>query len=175
MSNTFWSIDEAPNDLIADEYFRRRDFAERGFCHYCEKSLSTEPCKLGHERKSEMQRITRRHPNEIDEIGRACFSDSKRWFPHLHESTERMVTHFTLGLTGEAGEVADAVKKVNRRLTGLSEISAQDADRITDELADVIIYSLDLMTALGRLPGATIRNKQRFNEERFGSQEDADG
>ena len=53
----------------------------------------------------------------------------------------------TLGLTGEAGEVADKVKKVIRDQDGVFDESAKDKVRL--ELGDVLWYISQLASELG--------------------------
>jgi len=55
------------------------------------------------------------------------------------------VTYCTLGLAGEAGEVANVVKKGIR--DGLSP--AEQAERVKKELGDVLWYAAQLATELG--------------------------
>lgn len=53
----------------------------------------------------------------------------------------------TLGLTGEAGEVAEKIKKILRDKSGLVDESAREG--IKKELGDVLWYAAQLATELG--------------------------
>lgn len=97
-------------------------------------------------------------------IQQANVADSKRWFPALHDSLDTLATHFTLGLIGEAGEVANLVKKVKRGDASWMEMTP----RLGDEMADVLIYLCDLAEVLGVDLAAEWAKKRAFNEERFG-------
>ncbi len=76
----------------------------------------------------------------------------------------------TLGLAGEAGEVANVVKKMWRKHEG--EIDAEHRRMIADELGDVLWYMAQLATELHvsladivRLNLAKIRSRYGNNEE----------
>lgn len=76
----------------------------------------------------------------------------------------------TLGLAGEAGEVANVVKKMWREHEG--EIDAEHRKMIADELGDVLWYMAQLATELHvsladivRLNLAKIRTRYRNDEE----------
>lgn len=60
---------------------------------------------------------------------------------------EREIIYPTLGLTGEAGEVADKVKKVIR--DNNDEFSAEKKHQIALELGDVMWYAASLAHDLG--------------------------
>lgn len=60
---------------------------------------------------------------------------------------EYRIIYPTLGLTGEAGEVADKVKKIIRDKGGV--LSEQDATEIAKELGDVLWYIAVLSNKLG--------------------------
>jgi NTP pyrophosphatase (non-canonical NTP hydrolase) len=53
----------------------------------------------------------------------------------------------TLGLTGEAGEVADKVKKVIRDRQGVFDVETREAIKL--ELGDVLWYVAQLASELG--------------------------
>lgn len=103
---------------------------------------------------------------------------SERWFPGLHRSTRTQVDHFVLGLVGEAGEVANLAKKVNRLLSTVEpEDEFHDSRLLLDslkshgigaELADVLTYLLLLANALGVDLEREFEAKAAINEERFG-------
>lgn len=61
--------------------------------------------------------------------------------------TEHDVVYPTLGLTGEAGEVSDKVKKVLRDNNG--EFSAERREEIAKEMGDVLWYLANLADDLG--------------------------
>lgn len=83
----------------------------------------------------------------IQELARRCHANSIGWFPSNHESQRTAVTHCTLGLAGEAGEVANKVKK----LYGYADQAVPDALRsdIVGELIDTLIYNLLLLDLFG--------------------------
>lgn len=60
---------------------------------------------------------------------------------------EQNLTYPTLGLNGEAGEVAEKIKKVIRDKSG--KVSKLTRDEIAKELGDVLWYVSQLATELG--------------------------
>jgi len=64
----------------------------------------------------------------------------------LHKDWEQALTYFTLGLNGEAGEVAEKVKKILRDEQGL--ITLEKKEEITKELGDVLWYLSQIATEL---------------------------
>jgi len=57
----------------------------------------------------------------------------------------RLLSYLALGLTGEAGEAASEVKKLLRD-------GSLSAERLADELGDVMYYWCRLAAAIGRKP-----------------------
>jgi NTP pyrophosphatase (non-canonical NTP hydrolase) len=57
------------------------------------------------------------------------------------------LSYLALGLTGEAGEVADHVKKLLR-----DGEAAWDPDHVSEELGDLVYYWAALCMAIGRRP-----------------------
>jgi MazG-like nucleotide pyrophosphohydrolase family protein len=96
-------------------------------------------------------------------VGRACRRNSERWFPDLHAANRgHMDVYYTLGLIGEAGEVANKVKKSQR---GIGDVTH---DEMRSELADVFSY---LLLLAGELQIDLVRawaEKQKVCEERWG-------
>jgi len=94
-----------------------------------------------------------------------CTADSQRWFPGKTQS----VAFMTLAMMGEAGEVANIVKKIERGSSRLNDPAVKE--HLTEEIVDVLIY---LCNMIG-LPefadvdwGQVWDAKRRFNEDRFG-------
>lgn len=93
--------------------------------------------------------------------------DSERWFPRLHEDTHRaLVVAYTLGLAGEAGEVANLVKKWNRDGAAVSRSDREQAD-LAAELADVFTYLLLLADECNVDIVKAYRLKRRHNRTRW--------
>ncbi len=85
---------------------------------------------------------------DIQELAQRCHANSARWFPSNHETMRDAVTHCTLGLAGEAGEVANKVKK----LYGYRDQQAVPRslqDQIVEELVDTLIYNMVLLDLFG--------------------------
>ena len=102
--------------------------------------------------------------------------NSMRWFPELHARGRwEQIVHQALGLAGEAGEVANAVKKLNRldaeTVFQALAFGGEHADQLTglaDELADVFTYTLNLATLLGVDLESRFQAKQAVCEHRWG-------
>jgi NTP pyrophosphatase (non-canonical NTP hydrolase) len=67
----------------------------------------------------------------------------------------------TLGLAGEAGEVANIVKKIQRDFGG--EITAETRRKLKDELGDVLWY----ISACADELGLTLQEIAEFNVEKL--------
>lgn len=68
-------------------------------------------------------------------------------YPHAGEQHMDGVAYLTLGLTGEAGEVANKVKKIIRDAGGVVEPNRAIA--VAEELGDVLWYAARLASELG--------------------------
>jgi NTP pyrophosphatase (non-canonical NTP hydrolase) len=101
------------------------------------------------------------------DIAEQCLGDSKRWFPE-----QLNLPHMGLGLTGEAGEVANIIKKIDRGSLE-SPFENQDVkDKLTDEMADVFTYLMNLAGFLQIDMAKEYMRKRLFNEKRFGDGRD---
>jgi NTP pyrophosphatase (non-canonical NTP hydrolase) len=76
------------------------------------------------------------------------------------------LSYLALGLTGEAGEVADLVKKLLR-----DGESAWSPERVAEELGDVIYYWSALCAAIGRSPSDVLAASRAKIEARIAKRE----
>lgn len=107
--------------------------------------------------------------DSIEEIRQACWTDSKAWFPDVHETPEKALIHSALGLSGETGEAVDVIKKWHRgRDLSVSDFAHERGDKLGSELADVAIYLLHICSATGISLADEIDKKRKANLERFG-------
>ena len=79
----------------------------------------------------------------------------------LTKGKDRLVEN-TLGLVGEAGEVAEKVKKLIRDTSKFSN------EEIAKELGDVLFYT----AALGNIYGYTLQEIIKLNTEKLNSRKD---
>jgi NTP pyrophosphatase (non-canonical NTP hydrolase) len=96
---------------------------------------------------------------DLNERCTEAFSDNVDWFPKLAED----VVHHALGLTGEAGECANIVKKFDRGSMTESEMRA----KLVDELPDVLVYVFSIAGMLGIDLEEAYDEKRKFNEKRY--------
>jgi len=89
--------------------------------------------------------------------------DSVRWFG---DGMQNNLTVMVLGLIGEAGEVADLLKKIQRGSKTLDEAKPL----LAEELVDVFHYWLLLVGMLGINVNEVYAEKRAFNERRFGKE-----
>jgi NTP pyrophosphatase (non-canonical NTP hydrolase) len=68
-------------------------------------------------------------------------------YPGAKVGTYDAISYLTLGLTGEAGEIANKIKKIARDKQG--EVSEDDAAEILKEAGDVLWYLARLCDELG--------------------------
>jgi len=85
------------------------------------------------------------------------FQDSTSWYKHAGDTDAGELSYLALGLSGETGEFADAVKKIVRE-AGQLDSDAFDRiiweregvrDKLLDELGDVFWYLNKLLRFLG--------------------------
>lgn len=98
---------------------------------------------------------------ELQELVDQCMRDTERWFPGVAKSA----IHHGLSLAGEAGEVCNLLKKVDRGSASLDELR----DRIAEEGVDALIYLACLFAVLGVDPEEVYWKKRVQNEQRFGT------
>ncbi len=100
----------------------------------------------------------------LDSIASEARRNSERWFPGVHDPNVALVplsVHYALGMCGEAGEVANLVKKALRK-------GETNAEGLADELADVFIYLLLLADEVGVNLYAAYHHKADICEKRWG-------
>ena len=109
-----------------------------------------------------------REPSELYRLAVKSLANSDRWFGDLPET--RNLAQFTLGLTGEAGEVANLVAKISRKSLDYGDASTRFA--LGMELADVLIYLLNICALLGIDPMEIYNQKNIENERKFNNERD---
>ena len=83
----------------------------------------------------------------------------------LYPNVGRNAIYPTLGLVGEAGEVADKVKKILRDREGVFDQESKDAIKL--ELGDVLWYISQLASELGyELEDVANSNLQKLNDRK---------
>lgn len=101
-------------------------------------------------------------PSELYHLGKEAHEDSRRWFPKTSES----VAFTVLALCGEAGEVANLIKKIERG--SLQWTDAKVRYDLNMEVADVFTYLILLAGQLGVDLIKLYELKRIENERRFG-------
>lgn len=94
-------------------------------------------------------------------VAQQCERDSLLWFPQSHNLTEH-----ALSLAGEAGEVANKVKKILRGSDDLNDSRVRF--NLIMENTDVLIYNMNLAAILRYDPYMAYMTKRAENEKRFG-------
>jgi NTP pyrophosphatase (non-canonical NTP hydrolase) len=105
----------------------------------------------------------------LKELAQEARQNSERWFGAVHDDDQALVPlacHYTLGMVGEAGEVANVVKKWLRHPETAS--LGQLGEDLELELADVFIYLLLLADEVGVDLEAAYAKKRDINEGRWG-------
>lgn len=67
----------------------------------------------------------------------------------VHPDGDEAILYLALGLAGEAGEVADLVKKWRRGHSATGELDDAKLDNVPEEVGDVIWYAARLCDELG--------------------------
>lgn len=92
-----------------------------------------------------------------------------RWFGDVNGHVALSITHHTLALCGEVGELANIIKKVERGSLDFND--AKVRHHIAQEMTDVYVYLLNLagLLKIDLEKAYTLvraNNEQRFMEER---------
>lgn len=95
-------------------------------------------------------------------IAMQCVDDSHKYFPGKSQT----IQHHTLAMCGEAGEVANVVKKIDRGSLDINDPAV--VAKLGDEIADVFIYLMNIVGNLKIDLYAEYEKKRKFNDERFG-------
>ena len=103
--------------------------------------------------------------DRLHELADKILQASQEWFPDIYtRDTLACLIHATLGVTGEAGELANYIKKINRK----GELDEHLLGAAIFEAADTIIYCLLFLAMLDVDPYDVIAEKHGMNELRFG-------
>lgn len=98
----------------------------------------------------------------LSQMAMLALKDSEDWFP----SVARSVNHHTLSLCGEAGELANLIKKVDRG--SLDGMDAKVRHDVIMEIVDVFIYTLNLAALFQVDLEKAYEYKRANNVKRFG-------
>lgn len=105
---------------------------------------------------------------ELSDLANEMRRASEFWFPEVHARTSSDIRlHYTLGLAGESGEVANVVKKANR--SG----GRPNVDDLAAELADTFTYLMLLANHEGIDLIAAYWAKREVCIERWGDPDEA--
>lgn len=113
--------------------------------------------------------------DSLVEIQAQCYNDSNEWFDVDREPDQKLsnnLPYMTLALTGEAGELANIVKKLQR-----GDLELADADvlhALCNEIVDVFIYVCNVANIMNLNLGEAYSQKRQFNVERFGKHQGAE-
>lgn len=100
------------------------------------------------------------------EVSEMLLAASQRWFPQIYNRPPfDQLIHMVLGVTGEAGELANVVKKINRNR---NETTEEMVEWLLTETADVMVYCLLIFALYDVDPMQIIAAKHQQNELRFG-------
>jgi len=80
----------------------------------------------------------------IVQLQKQCQDDSERWFGDTHAG--HSLVHQTLALAGEVGELANIVKKIDRKSLDISDAATRI--HLAEECADILTYLLNVADLL---------------------------
>lgn len=123
-------LDEYTDEELAAEMQRRAEHAMEGRCSYCTRSGVEPPCRYPQIHNAAVHPIVALVGYEKEIVARSRFD---------HLCDEERAALGALGLTGEAGEVADIIKK------HIFHGALLDREKLVKELGDVLWY--DAITA----------------------------
>jgi len=106
--------------------------------------------------------------NLLQQLVEQCIADSAKYFPDYDSaksSPTGRLAHHVLALCGEAGELANLVKKIDRGSLDYDQEGVQL--KLADEATDVLIYLLNIFGELGVDPLKEFFKKRDFNNRRF--------
>jgi len=86
-------------------------------------------------------------PLTLDEYQEKSFTTAV--YPQRGTGNPMALAYTALGLNGEAGEVAEVVKKYLRGDRGADELTPEELEALGQEIADVLWYVGGLCTELG--------------------------
>ena len=96
-------------------------------------------------------------------LAQQCVEDSERWFGDSGKVND--IAHHGLGLGGETGEVLEIIKKIDRGSKSLGDPAVRE--HLAEELADVLIYLLNIAGILQVDLYHVYNTKRDYNEQRF--------
>lgn len=104
-----------------------------------------------------------KHDGALFKLSQQAHADSQRWFPE----TSTDLGHQVLAMVGEAGEVANIVKKLQRGDKSLKD--ANTRYQLMMEITDVQTYLLSIAGLLGLDLDKSVQHVRSENEKRFGN------
>jgi NTP pyrophosphatase (non-canonical NTP hydrolase) len=100
-------------------------------------------------------------------LEKQALEDSERWFgDQMSMHTMRGLVHHALAMSGEVGEVANIIKKIDRGSLDLNDATVRH--ELHMELVDVFVYLLNLAGLLGLDLEKGNTRKRSVNDARFG-------
>lgn len=102
-------------------------------------------------------------PSRLAVLSNQALVDSDRWFGDT--GTTHNLAYMVLALCGEAGELANIVKKIERKSLNIND--AETRFRLMEESTDVLVYLLIIYRLLGVDPEKAYMHVRAQNEKRF--------
>jgi NTP pyrophosphatase (non-canonical NTP hydrolase) len=98
--------------------------------------------------------------NVLQRLAKECQDDAERWFDL---KGREHLPHHVLALCGEAGELANIVKKIERGSVRYEEV----ADKMRGEVVDNFVYLLNIAAILELDLLEGYEEKRQYNDKRF--------